>query len=62
MPADTPPTSTTGATARSVADQGRADLQGLATEPGVKKKDPILVADSVSRRFGGLTAVDVAHV
>jgi neutral amino acid transport system ATP-binding protein len=30
--------------------------------PGVKKKDPIVVADSVSRQFGGLTAVDVAHL
>ncbi|NYD66829.1 ABC transporter ATP-binding protein [Agromyces atrinae] len=30
--------------------------------PGVKKVDPILIADSVKRTFGGLTAVDVAHV
>ncbi|WP_353807346.1 ABC transporter ATP-binding protein [Agromyces sp. SYSU T00194] len=30
--------------------------------PGVKKVDPILVADSVKRTFGGLTAVDVDHV
>jgi neutral amino acid transport system ATP-binding protein len=30
--------------------------------PGVAKRNPIVVADSVSRRFGGLTAVDVAHV
>ena len=35
---------------------------GLAPEPGVAKPDPILVADEVSRRFGGLTAVDVEHV
>jgi ABC-type branched-subunit amino acid transport system ATPase component len=37
-------------------------LAGLATEPGVKKSDPIVVADGVVRRFGGLTAVDVEHV
>ncbi len=30
--------------------------------PGCKKVDPILVADNVRRQFGGLTAVDVAHV
>jgi branched-chain amino acid transport system ATP-binding protein len=30
--------------------------------PGCKKVDPILTADSVRRTFGGLTAVDVAHV
>ncbi len=30
--------------------------------PGVAKRDPILVADHVTRRFGGLTAVDVEHV
>ena len=31
-------------------------------EPGCKKVDPILVADNVTRQFGGLTAVDVAHL
>jgi branched-chain amino acid transport system ATP-binding protein len=30
--------------------------------PGCAKVDPILVADNVTRQFGGLTAVDVAHV
>jgi branched-chain amino acid transport system ATP-binding protein len=30
--------------------------------PGVAKTDAILVADNVVRRFGGLTAVDVAHL
>ncbi len=39
-----------------------AALAGVAPEPGVAKPDPILVADSVVRRFGGLTAVDVAHL
>lgn len=31
-------------------------------EPGCKKVDPILIADNVTRQFGGLTAVDVKHV
>jgi branched-chain amino acid transport system ATP-binding protein len=53
MPADD---TTTG------LSQARKDLEGLATEPGVNKPDPILVADSIKRRFGGLTAVDVQHV
>ncbi|WP_327085734.1 ABC transporter ATP-binding protein [Nonomuraea sp. NBC_01738] len=39
-----------------------AAFKDLAREPGVAKPDPILVADNVVRRFGGLTAVDVAHV
>ena len=30
--------------------------------PGVRKVDPILIADGVKRTFGGLTAVDVEHV
>ncbi|MDR6906738.1 branched-chain amino acid transport system ATP-binding protein [Agromyces sp. 3263] len=30
--------------------------------PGVRKVDPILIADGVKRTFGGLTAVDVGHV
>ncbi len=44
------------------ASPGRAQLEGLAPEPGVAKPDPILVADHVVRRFGGLTAVDVEHL
>ncbi len=31
-------------------------------EPGVAKPDPILVVDGVTRRFGGLLAVDVDHL
>lgn len=34
---------------------------GEAT-PGCAKVDPIIVADGIKRQFGGLTAVDVAHV
>ena len=40
----------------------RESLKTVAREPGVPKPDPILVADSVTREFGGLTAVDVAHL
>src|SRR5262245_45883295 len=39
-----------------------ATLAQVPPEPGVPKPDPILVADNVVRRFGGLTAVDVEHV
>jgi len=34
----------------------------VAPTPGVAKPDPILVADGVQRRYGGLTAVDVDHL
>lgn len=30
--------------------------------PGVKKVDPIIIADGVTRKFGGLTAVNVEHL
>nr|WP_235825203.1 ABC transporter ATP-binding protein [Agromyces badenianii] len=33
-----------------------------AAEPGCRKVDPILIADGVTRTFGGLKAVDVEHV
>jgi neutral amino acid transport system ATP-binding protein len=39
-----------------------AALADVPHEPGAPKPDPILVADDVVRRFGGLTAVDVDHV
>ena len=57
MPAETPT-----ATTRISADDARKALVGLASEPGVSKPDPIVVADGVCRTFGGLTAVDVDHV
>ncbi|KUF07115.1 ABC transporter ATP-binding protein [Leucobacter sp. G161] len=40
----------------------RANLATLEQTPGVAKPDPILTADNVVRRFGGMTAVDVDHV
>jgi branched-chain amino acid transport system ATP-binding protein len=43
-------------------DAAVAALADLPREPGVSKPDPILIADNVVRRFGGLTAVDVDHV
>jgi branched-chain amino acid transport system ATP-binding protein len=36
-------------------------FDGVEEQPGVAKPDPILVADSITRRFGGLTAVSVDH-
>ena len=46
----------------SYAAEAKAALATVAPEPGAKKPDPILVADSVRRSFGGITAVDVDHV
>jgi ABC-type branched-subunit amino acid transport system ATPase component len=40
----------------------RAALADVEHQPGAKKPDPVVVADGVVRRFGGLTAVDVDHV
>lgn len=59
MPAESP-AETAEQIDRSAAS--RAALRGVAHEPGVAKPDPIVVADGVSRQFGGLTAVDVAHL
>ena len=42
-------------------DKNEAIAKG-AIEPGCAKVDPILVADNVTRQFGGLRAVDVAHL
>ena len=56
--AATPVTTATGSIRRPKA-------QGLAkgdAVPGVTKNDPIMVIDGVTRRFGGLTAVDVEHL
>ncbi|MGQ0775774.1 MAG: ABC transporter ATP-binding protein [Pseudonocardiales bacterium] len=42
----------------------RADdpLVAVPALPGIAKPDPILVIDSMTRSFGGLKAVDVAHL
>ena len=65
-PADRPDSSPSNraATATPRVDVGaaRAALKDVAHEPGAKKPDPIVVADSIRRTFGGLTAVDVDHV
>jgi neutral amino acid transport system ATP-binding protein len=37
-------------------------LADVPRTPGAPKPDPILIADSVRRSFGGLVAVDVEHV
>jgi len=44
-----------------VADK-TTDLAVGEPVPGVPKRDPILVADKVTRSFGGISAVDVEHV
>jgi branched-chain amino acid transport system ATP-binding protein len=42
-------------------DEALAAFASVPNEPGVSKPDPILTADGVVRRFGGLVAVDVRH-
>ena len=49
MPADNAPTT-------------NAKISVGTPAPGVAKTDPILVADNITRQFGGLTAVDVEHI
>jgi branched-chain amino acid transport system ATP-binding protein len=41
---------------------GEGLTETIEPVPGVAKPDPILVVDSVRRRFGGLMAVDVDHL
>ena len=45
-----------------LAQRARAALASVNALPGVAKPDPILLAESVRRNFGGVTAVDVAHL
>ena len=40
----------------------REALRGVPNEPGAKKPDALLVADGITRTFGGLKAVDVEHI
>ncbi|MFB8387616.1 ABC transporter ATP-binding protein [Microbacterium sp. NPDC055910] len=54
-----------GGVAPTTGNIRRPKATGLAkgeAVPGVAKTDPILVIDNVTRRFGGLTAVDVQHL
>jgi branched-chain amino acid transport system ATP-binding protein len=46
----------------TAAEAAKAALAGVPTEPGSSKPDPILIAESVRRSFGGLVAVDVDHL
>jgi branched-chain amino acid transport system ATP-binding protein len=46
----------------SKSQAARDALKAVPNEPGAKKPDPLLVADGISRTFGGLKAVDVDHV
>jgi ABC-type branched-subunit amino acid transport system ATPase component len=62
MPVDEAKTNAVADAPRGGADAAVAALGGVAHEPGAPKPDPILVADGVTRRFGGLTAVDVDHL
>jgi neutral amino acid transport system ATP-binding protein len=60
-----PAAASTGAVPTTTGSVRRPTKAGLAKGdpvPGVAKVDPILVADNVTRRFGGLTAVDVDHI
>jgi neutral amino acid transport system ATP-binding protein len=54
-----------GATAVAVQSRSaelRTRFAALEQVPGVPKPDPIVVADGVTRHFGGMTAVDVDHL
>lgn len=45
-----------------ISNQAVAALATVTPEPGAPKPEPLLIADGVNRHFGGLVAVDVAHV
>lgn len=45
-----------------LAQRARAALASVIASPGVAKPDPILLAESVRKNFGGVTAVDVQHL
>jgi branched-chain amino acid transport system ATP-binding protein len=60
--ASAPTASTAPASATPRRDAALLALAGVEAVPGSKKPDPILIADGVTRRFGGLTAVEVDHI
>ncbi|HSS68262.1 MAG TPA: ABC transporter ATP-binding protein [Nocardioidaceae bacterium] len=61
MPVDESTTPTAPPSTTTAADAAR-ELADVPREPGASKPNPILVADNIVRRFGGLTAVDVQHL
>ena len=50
------------ASPRTAAPVKSTGLHSGEIAPGVAKVDPIIIADKVTRSFGGLTAVDVEHL
>jgi branched-chain amino acid transport system ATP-binding protein len=44
------------------AQRARTAFASVNASPGVAKPDPILLAENVRKNFGGVTAVDVAHL
>ncbi len=62
MPDANAPSAATVASSTSRRDEATRALAGVPHTPGAAKPDPILIADNVVRRFGGLTAVEVEHV
>ncbi len=62
MPAETPPAPGAAVTTTTYKDAATAALADVPREPGAAKPDPVLIADGVVRRFGGLTAVNVDHI
>jgi neutral amino acid transport system ATP-binding protein len=48
--------------ARERATNIKGVLADVPASPGAPKPDPIFVGDSITRSFGGLVAVDVAHL
>ncbi|AQA05038.1 ABC transporter ATP-binding protein [Mycobacterium sp. MS1601] len=44
------------------AEERAAIFTGIDSVPGSAKPDPVMVVDNISRSFGGLKAVDVAHL
>ncbi len=56
------PAETRSALVATNLDEATAALKDVPHEPGASKPDPILVADGITRRFGGLVAVDVEHM
>lgn len=56
------PSNTIAARKPLTAEQRSSLFAGVANTPGVPKPDPTMIVDGVSRTFGGLKAVDVAHL